>query len=130
MKEILVEEAEDYSVARIEIFRSPDGFNDSSITILCHIGKQKDETDPLTGYNLFDNFESATVVNVKIANLRKQLEIAVSNETITQEQADEHLAGLLAIDAQLVTMAEQTISLYKTLGLANLPDNITRVMVN
>ena len=118
--------ADAYSIAKIEIARAADGFQESMLTLDAHIGKEKADTDPVTGYKLFDAFETRTLVNISMADLESILTQAVKDGKITAQQLSDHVAALLAMDAQLIALAQQTLDLYHAAGLVQFPERVSR----
>lgn len=87
----------EFSLGRLIIDVSPDGFAASRITVVASIGVRKVETDPLTAFKLFTKVDEQEIYSGTLAAYSQELDLAVSNQVITNEQKTTIMNGLLEI---------------------------------
>jgi len=87
----------EFSLGRVIIDVHPDGFASSKITVIANIGVRKVETDPITGFKLFTKISEQEIYSGTLAAYSQELDLAVSNQVITNEQKVTIMAGLLEI---------------------------------
>jgi len=120
------QQANYYALRRLIIDRSPNGFKESQLDLICDFGFQKEETDPLTGYKNMDVIETKQMLSIQLGELRTKLQMAVDASMITQEAMNTHLMELLALDAQITTQAERSLELYQAAQIVKFPDEVSR----
>ncbi len=87
----------EFSLGRLTIDVHPDGFAASRITVVASIGVRKVETDPITGFKLFTKVGEMEIFSGTLAAYSQELDIAVNNTVITNEQKTTIMNGLLDI---------------------------------
>lgn len=87
----------EFSLGKLTIDVHPDGFSASRITVVANIGLRKVQTDPITGFKLFTKVAEMEIYNGTLASYSQELDIAVSNAVITNEQKVTIMNGLLDI---------------------------------
>lgn len=88
----------EFALGRLTIEVDPVGsFANSRITVVANIGVRQVATDPVTGFKLFTKVSEQEIYSGTLAAYSQELDIAVANTVITNEQKTAIMNGLLDI---------------------------------
>lgn len=106
----------EYSLRRITIEISPDGYDASRITLVAGIGKRKVEIDPLTGFKLNELGGEVEIFSGSLAGYRDMLSRAVTAQLLTEQEKSDIMTGQLAIYIATDEGFKRTLNLLIGLG--------------
>lgn len=90
--------ADEVRLGRLIIDIAADGsFSNSRITVVAMIGIPSMSIDPISGFTLFTKVSEQEIYSGTLAAYTQELDLAVSNQVITNQQKADIIAGLLDI---------------------------------
>jgi len=113
----------EYTFKRLTIYASDEGFMDSRIIVVAGLGKRLVQTDPLTGFKLFESAKDSDnkPIEVEIFNGKLSAYLALLDEAqaatlLTEEQKNAVIAGQLGIYTETFAGFKTTVNILLALN--------------